>query len=33
LSPNTVKSYMKLLSRKVGVSGRTGLIGRLLTGR
>lgn len=30
LSVHTVKSYIKLLSRKVGVSVRTGLIGLLL---
>lgn len=33
LSLNTVKSYMKLLFRKVGISGRAGLIGRFLAGR
>lgn len=33
LSLNTVKSYMKLLSRKIGISGRTHLISRLITGK
>jgi DNA-binding CsgD family transcriptional regulator len=33
LSLNTVKSYMKLLSRKIGSSGRTHLISRLISGK
>uniref|UniRef100_UPI0040270DE4 response regulator transcription factor n=1 Tax=Candidatus Wunengus sp. YC60 TaxID=3367697 RepID=UPI0040270DE4 len=32
LSLNTVKAYMKLLMLKLGVTSRTGVIGRLLTG-
>ena len=32
LSLNTVKAYMKLLMLKLGVTSRTGAIGRLLTG-
>jgi len=33
LSINTVKGYLKLLMRKVGVCSRTGVISRILTGR
>lgn len=33
LSPHTVKGYLKLLMRRLGVSSRTGVIARLLTGR
>lgn len=32
LSLNTVKAYMKLLMLKIGVTSRTGVVGRLLTG-
>ena len=32
LSLNTVKAYMKLLMLKLGVTSRTGVVGRLLTG-
>jgi DNA-binding CsgD family transcriptional regulator len=32
LSPNTIKGYMKLLMRKLGVSSRAGIISCLLTG-
>ena len=33
LSINTVKGYMKLLTKKLGVSTRTGIISTLLTGK
>ena len=33
LSLNTVKGYLKLLMRRLGVSTRAGIIGRLMTGR
>ncbi len=33
LSLNTVKGYLKLLMRKLGVSSRTGIVARLFAAR